>query len=547
VFRAIAVAALVITARAIAFADPAEPVETETAGTPLPHGIALVGPTATWRYQIISVGPHDAEPSPPAKWPTDIDGNAHAKGAMYPKPSGDKRIAALYAVTTFAVGADAANVRMLEIRLRYRDGCAIWLDGSEVGRRALAMGKVSALAEHAHGSEWETFYTPIAPGQLAVGDHVLAIEVHPAGGHHVSPELSVDVVGRSELGIVRGPVLAKLGTTTATIAVETDPGLGAQLEWGDVGDHVHRLDSPPGARHSFDLTGLPPKAQVTYRVIAGTTRTPRFTFHTAPVAGDVIRIGVYGDTRGGHEIHHKLVEQMLGEALDLVAVTGDMVVRGTDEGDWQRFFTIAGDLLAVVPFYPAIGNHDLGWTGSVFALPPGPAGRPTDANWYSLDLADIHLVFLDSNAYERTEQEQWLDADLAAARGRNVRAILAFTHAGPYARGIHRGNAVARERYVPILARYHVDLLLAGHDHLYQRGFAGGIHYIVSGGGGASLYQISCGVSGKPACTPDGMQAVKSEHHYVVLEITGDALEACPRLGDGRLLEPCTRIALWHP
>jgi 3',5'-cyclic AMP phosphodiesterase CpdA len=264
----------------------------------------------------------------------------------------------------------------------------------------------------------------------------------------------------------------------------------------------------------------------------------------------VVRIGVYGDVRGGHDVHRRLVESMLGEALDIVTVTGDMVLRGSDEADWQRFFAITREMLAQLRYIPAIGNHDLGWSRAapdVFALPAGPAGRPDHTYWFSLDVADIHLVFLDSNAYDRLEQERWLDADLAAARSRKARAIIAFTHDGPYSRGSHRGNSVARDRYVPILAKYHVDLLFAGHDHLYERGEHGGIRYIVSGGGGAGLYKLSCGVSGKPACPEDGMQKVLSAHHYIVLTIDRDVLEMCPRKPDGKLLEKCRRYPLWRP
>jgi hypothetical protein len=167
--------------------------------------------------------------------------------------------------------------------------------------------------------------------------------------------------------------------------------------------------------------------------------------------------------------------------------------------------------------------------------------------WYSLDLADIHFVFLDSNAYERTEQELWLEADLAAARARGVRAILALTHDGPYSRGLHRGNDVARERYVPILAKHHVDLLVAGHDHLYQRGEAGGIRYVVSGGGGAPLYQPTCGVARKPKCAEDGMKKLLVEFHYIVVSLGKDTLEMCARGSNGKLLERCSRYPLWRP
>jgi hypothetical protein len=70
---------------------------------------------------------------------------------------------------------------------------------------------------------------------------------------------------------------------------------------------------------------------------------------------------------------------------------------------------------------------------------------------------------------------------------------------------------------------------------------------MVSGGGGASLYKISCGERGKPRCPEDGMQRVMSEHHFIVLTVSADSLEMCPRRSDGKLLEPCQRYPLWRP
>ena len=97
---------------------------------------------------------------------------------------------------------------------------------------------------------------------------------------------------------------------------------------------------------------------------------------------------------------------------------------------------------------------------------------------------------------------------------------------------------------MPILARHKVDLLVSGHDHLYQRGEVGGIRYVVSGGGGASLYPIRCGVTGRPKCViEDGMQAIAREHHYGVVTIGRD-LEFCARRPDGSLLEKCVHLAL---
>jgi hypothetical protein len=543
----------------------------QTAPPAVSAGVQLVRPDAQWRYQLISapalapqigalavsgldvaagraqttIAVLGEEQAAPAAWPYDVDTATVGKGTLAPEAGDGLRVAALFAVTTFALDREHQGLRMIEIRLRYRDGCAVWLNGTEVARRSLDGGRM-ALASRPHGPEWETFYVAVAPGLLRLGDNVLAVEVHPSGRRD-APELAADVIGRRELGLVRGPIITDVGVSTATISVETDSDLDAVLEWGTGQALDRRLISAPGRIHRFTLEGLPARTKISYRVQAGGSRSAQFAFHTAPKPGEVVRIGIYGDVRGGHDTHRKLVEAMLGEGLDLVAVTGDMVMRGSDDGDWQKFFAVTKELLATLRYLPAIGNHDLGWRHAdpdVFALPVGPAGRPDYTYWYSLGLADIHLVFLDSNAYDHKAQELWLEADLAAARAKGARAIIALTHDGPYSRGLHRGNQLARERYVPILAKHHVELLVAGHDHLYQRGEAGGIRYVVSGGGGAGLYRPTCGVSGKPKCADDGMQKLAIEHHYIVVTIDKESLEMCPRRGDGRLLEKCVRYRL---
>jgi acid phosphatase type 7 len=552
--------------------------ETSIPVPPPAKGQPLVTVTAPWQWQLVTAprltqqigaiaiagldvaAGRRSEPPPltgepvdrAPRWPYAL-ASGSATATAIPKPGDDDRIAAALGVTTFKLAAADQGLAMLELRAKYEDGLAVWLNGVEVVRESLPRGATTVLATLPHGPEWETFYIPVAPGLLRLGDNTLAVEVHPSARRD-APSFAVDLIGRRDRGIVRGPQIAEVAQTAATIAVDTDPDVDVTLAWGTRDALDHELASPPGRRHVFKLTGLPAGAQINYRVRAGASQTARLTFHTLPGPGETLRIGVYGDVRGGHATHRRLVEHMLNEALDLVAVTGDMVLHGSDEADWQRFFGITGELLSSVPYYPAVGNHDLGWDGAggsrradtMFALPPPPPGRPDGAHWYSRDVGDVHLVFLDSNAYERSAQETWLDADLAAARRRSVRAIVAFTHDGPYSRGEHGGNAVARDRYVPILLRHHVDYLFSGHDHIYQRGQQAGLRYAVSGGGGAGLYDIRCGVDGKRKCkVEDGMLAVAKEHHYIVLAIGKRELELCARRPDGTLLEKCAKAPLW--
>jgi len=488
----------------------------------------------------------------PVNWPFEVD--AAATGSLAPVPLAEQRVAVLWATTSFTLTTADQGFAVLELRMKFEDGVRAWLNGALVVSEALATSSSTVgLADRPHGPEWQTFYVPVGPHTLQLGPNTLAIEVHPSG-RRLAPNLAVEVVARRDVGILRGPRIAALGETAATIVVDTDPNVRAELAWNVVGSAVvTKVASPAGSHHVFALAKLPARAQIEYRVVAGGSITPARRFHTMPSAGDVVRIGVYGDVRGGHAVHRKIVEQMLGEGLDLVAVTGDMVLRGTDEADWQKFYAVTSDLVAQVPYLPAVGNHDLGWNATDdparatdrLALPPGPAGRPVGNYWYAVDVAGVHLVFLDSNAYEVLDQEAWLERDLAAARKAKTRAIFVFTHDGPYSRGLHRGNALARARYVPILVKWKVDMLFSGHDHMYQRGELGGLKYMVSGGGGAPLYAQTCGVSGKKACVEDGSAVVLKEHHYATVVVEkGGAIEVCPRKPDGTRLEKCVR---WKP
>ena len=99
-------------------------------------------------------------------------------------------------------------------------------------------------------------------------------------------------------------------------------------------------------------------------------------------------------------------------------------------------------------------------------------------------------------------QRDWLQDDLARARRHHARAVFAFCHEPPWSHGLHGDSHRMIRDYAPLLVAGHVDALFCGHDHIYERGAGatpkGKLTYIVTGGGGAPLYNPRCQAASGP-------------------------------------------------
>lgn len=466
-----------------------------------------------------------------------------------------ERVAALHVRRKFRVGREAARLEVLALRVRYRDGLIARVNGVEVARRNVSpTAAPDAFAQRPHGPEWETIYVNVTPGLVREGHNEVHVEVRP-GPLRSAPLVDLEVLGGNQPHLTRGPIVQQVAPGRAVVVFETDVPAYAEVWWGagaapsePAYDHYVRSPAGRATRHVVPLEGLPADAEVRYLVMTAKDRSDPASFHTPPAAGDVVRFAVYGDVRTGHDTHASVLRAVAGEAPDFVVSTGDMVLRGSDEADWQRFFAVAGAFLARLPVYPVLGNHDLAGGDQprrledIFALWPGPEGRPAGATWYSFDVGDVHVAVLDSHRYDDASQRAWLDDDLARAKARGAR-LFAATHHGPYSHGPHGGHKVGVREIVPILERHGVLVVFSGHDHLYERGRVGRLTYVVTGGGGAPLYKPRCGVPGKRRCAGgDGLQALAVEYHYVMVAVYRDFVELCARRPDGTALEECVRL-----
>ena len=153
---------------------------------------------------------------------------------------------------------------------------------------------------------------------------------------------------------------------------------------------------------------------------------------------------------------------------------------------------------------PALGNHEyVDSTASGYFQYWGRLAGPPGKGYYSYDLGDWHIVVLNTNCDAKdlggcaagSPQETWLKEDLA--KHPNA-CILAYGHHALFSSGVFKSHAVHPElkRLWEDLYAAHASLVLAGHEHSYER-FApqdpegqadpkNGIREIVAGTGGRS-------------------------------------------------------------
>ena len=324
----------------------------------------------------------------------------------------------------------------------------------------------------------------------------------------------------------RQPYLQQVGATAATIGwVTSDPAnakvtittpAGAPVATVSAAVEDYALRTAGENQVWSAMTPLEPGTTYCYQIGDATQpMTNRTGFKTAPASdsNEPVRFLAFGDSGGGGSDQYALMEQMYTVPYDLIIHTGDVAYdSGTISQYEDNVFGVYADLFRNLPFFPASGNHDYKTLQGapfrdVFHL-PGDSGE----KWYSYDWGRVHFVALDTEADYAT-QAAWLDADLAATL---LPWKIIYLHKPPYSSGTHGSDTKLRSALAPVLKRHGVQLVLAGHDHNYERiKPQDGTAYVVTGGGGIGTRSV--GTSSFTALSEDVI-------HYVYVEVGVDEL-----------------------
>lgn len=376
----------------------------------------------------------------------------------------------------------------------------------------------------------------------------------------------------SHISGARAPYLQMQAPDAVTLRWQSEAREVGVLRYGRTPERLDQVlrEERAGTMHELRPSGL--KAATRYWYALGTESEARYGadpehwFETAPAKGQALptRFWVLGDPGypgPAAEAVHAAARQWWDEhpragrpGIDLILTTGDNAYRSGSNRQFEAgFFRPLGPQLRHTPVWPVYGNHDeRRWAFfELFSFPTqGESGGLASGSerYYSFDYGAVHVLMLDSQSSDLGPDGPmalWLERDLAANR---LPWTLALLHHPPYSKGSHNsdrrsdsgGRMVAvREHLLPILERGGVDLLLAGHSHMYERSHLLAGHYgpsaefeagmIVDAGEGGDwqrLYRKPC----------DGAQPARGSLYAVV--------GSSSKLDNGPLDHPAMAVAL---
>jgi len=352
------------------------------------------------------------------------------------------------------------------------------------------------------------------------------------------------------------------------------------------------------------LSGLDPGQLFCYRISRNGAQVFQSSARAKKTRGHASRVVLFGDCSHSRPVQREIAWQAVAAQPDFILLTGDMVYDyGRITEYREKFFPVYAEAMRSILFVPTPGNHDMhpanfekfGDAHAYFLYWDQPLNGPSDmgnepggahfllgnhfdqsaflkaagprypvmAN-YSFDYGDAHWTVLDSNHYmdwTNSRLRRWLAEDLAAAAGSAWRFV-AFHHP-PFSSSNPWFTDQWMRPITPLLEDGKVSMVFSGHRHNYQRSLPlkfvpgkrndkgevsgeftlnapGGVVYVVSGAGGAELYDSAQGEE-RSTWQPFTQQFISNRHTFTILDVDAERVELTQVTNTG---EPVDRFSI---
>ncbi|TAK11590.1 MAG: alkaline phosphatase [Anaerolineae bacterium] len=257
--------------------------------------------------------------------------------------------------------------------------------------------------------------------------------------------------------------------------------------------------APPASSAPTPTTVLSPlvEAPTPTPTIAPSPQPTDSPLPPTPSAVPSARIAVIGDYGTGDANAAAVAGLVLAWEPDFIVTTGDnnypSGAADTIDAVIGQFYHAYiggysgtyGEGSEVNRFFPVLGNHD--WDGERAQPYFDYFNLPGNERYYDFIHGPVHFFLLDSDTREpdgvglSSRQAEWLQAGLTTSRAPWQVVVM---HHPPYSSARHGSTEALQWPY----AEWGADLVLAGHDHTYERLEVDGLTYVVNGLGGQARY-----------------------------------------------------------
>ncbi|MFO1063395.1 MAG: metallophosphoesterase family protein [Pirellulales bacterium] len=230
--------------------------------------------------------------------------------------------------------------------------------------------------------------------------------------------------------------------------------------------------------HSVQFVDLLPATKYVYRVGDGVNWSEWFHFRTASDKPESFSFIYLGDAQNSiRSLWSRVIRGAYSDAPQsrFIIHAGDLITTAESDAEWGEWFGAGGWINGMVPSVPVPGNHEQAkaedkklrltkhWRPQFTLLENGPPTLPETC--YTFEYQNCRIIALNSNE-QIDVQTAWLESVLHENKSPWI--VCTFHHP-IYSSAKDRDNAALRAAWKPLFDKYHVDLVLQGHDHTYGR------------------------------------------------------------------------------